>query len=340
MANVLKTIWNGLSAVYATPAMEALSSLSPRFHKSTEGDLVYKSASAYRSVIDYWLRREAMQAVERTVNAMFPTIQRNIERKLREPALKQQDWNRIALIEQGRAIDDGLGTIRVQGGHTYTSMDKYGNKVQDSLILYYTGDEPIIVTRTKLRYDGHPENQIIDTYITNTVFFDDLAPHVNLDSQKNLIMTQVQGRDYSRKELVSGGDLKFSVSGNIVYDEPGIYPENDVKKFIQIMQYGGVINVNHRLFKMNNVKAIIIDDWHLGDQEFKNMQPYSFTCVAVEPDEDVLIKKDTINHINYAISESPMNKWYSLILNSKLSSSDAGIITDSIATLIDLIPHI
>ena len=311
--------------------------------------MVYKSKSAYRSVIDYWLRREALQAVERTVNDLFPAIRRKVEWQIRQPVIKQQEANRVWLIEEGQRIDKGLGVIDVEGGNTFAAMDKYGNPVQDSLILYYDGDEPIEVLHKRkyasnYRYNKYANvyernNEIINSYTTKTIFFADLAPRVNLDSQKNLIMTQVQGRDYSRKELVSGGDLKFSVSGNIVYDEPDIYPENDVKKFIQIMQYGGVINVNHRLFRMNNVKAIIIDDWHLGDQEFKNMQPYSFTCVAVEPDEDVLVRKDTINQLNYAISESPMNMWYSLILNSKLDSN-AGVITDSIASLIDLIPNI
>ena len=111
--------------------------------------------------------------------------------------------------------------------------------------------------------------------------------------------------------------MNFTVQGEIVSDEVGIYPDNDVKKFIQIMQYGGVVNVNHFQFDKFNVKQILIKDFNFGNQEFLNVQPYTFTCVAVEPDEDVIVKSDTMAVINKDIVLSPMNKWYKLILNNK-----------------------
>ena len=39
--------------------------------------------------------------------------------------------------------------------------------------------------------------------------------------------------------------------------------------------------------------------------------------MAVEPDEDVIVKSDTMAVINKDIVLSPMNKWYKLILNNK-----------------------
>ena len=42
----------------------------------------------------------------------------------------------------------------------------------------------------------------------------------------------------------------------------------------------------------------------MGQNEgFKNVQPYSFTCVAVEPDDAVNVVQDTINGTNLEISQ-------------------------------------
>ena len=141
-------------------------------------------------------------------------------------------------------------------------------------------------------------------------------------------MTTVQGRDYTRKELVSGGDLKFQINGTMVSDEVGVYPDSQVRKFIQMCQYGGVIKINHLLFKQFNVNQIIITDYSLGDSEYKNEQPYTFSCVAVEPDEDVKVSQDTIAILNNEIQASPMNKWYKLILDDKLAEIAANAATD------------
>lgn len=145
----------------------------------------------------------------------------------------------------------------------------------------------------------------------------DLSPQISVSSSKNIVMTQVQGRDYTRKELVSGGDISFSVTGSIVSHNEGEYPESAVKKFIQIMQYNGIVNVKSMLFDQFNVTRIVIKDFSLSNPEYKNIQPYSFSCVAIEPDEDVKITQDTISVINRELQTSPMSKWYKFILDSK-----------------------
>ncbi len=180
-------------------------------------------------------------------------------------------------------------------------------------MLYYDGEESITVEDV----DYSEGKQTKRTFNTKTVCFIDINPDVSVQSAKNIVQTTVQGRDYSRKELVSGGDLNFTVQGEIVSDEAGIYPANDVKKFIQIMQYGGIVKVNHFVFDQFNVKEVLIKDFNMGNQEYLNIQPYSFTCIAVEPDEDVVVKADTIALLNKEIEASPMNKWYSAILQNK-----------------------
>ncbi len=228
--------------------------------------------------------------------------------------------------------------------HTLIAKTKYGTPVPESLILSYdlpATEPPIEIKDTYIhgrestRYSlkkkstlekiWNPGNEIeVDraeigelSYSTRTVFHIDLTPKVTMSSAKNVVLTQVQGRDFTRKELVSGGDLTYNVNGTIVSDEEGVYPAEAVKRFVKIMQYNGIVNVNYITFGLLGVTKIIIKDFSLGTPEYKNIQPYSFSCVAVEPDEAIQILGDTISKINQEITESQWDTWYKAILDNK-----------------------
>ena len=83
----------------------------------------------------------------------------------------------------------------------------------------------------------------------------------------------------------------------------------------------------------------------MPNQEFKNIQPYTFTCVAVEPDEDVVVKADTIAVLNKEIVESPMASQYRLILNNKYKEIAANAAASAASSIVNggidaLIPNI
>lgn len=332
--------WNSLKFNAGRAGEDVLSNVSYRYLKKNDGNLVYVNNRGYKNVLIHVAKQTAMQLVEQQVNVLFPRYQRYLENKLRETVIKKQDTNIKKLIEAGEKVDKGLGFIEVSG-HKIIAKNKYGDHVPEALMLYYESDKEIEVQDVIYQNGKASET----SYKTKTVCFIDLIASVTMQSTKNLILSQVQGRDYSRKELVSGGDLTFSISGKIVGNDRGVYPENDVKKFIQLAQHGGVIKVNHFLFRQFNIEQVLIKDYSMGTSDCKNEQPYNFTCVAVEPDEDVSIVSDTIGVLNAEIAISPMNKWYKLILNNKLSSivSDtvSSNVTSGVATGLDaLVPNI
>lgn len=306
-------IWGNVKFNAGKAAANAASSVSWAYTHSPAQEVIYRNNRAYKSVLVHVAKQLAMSEIEEQINKLFPKYQRYLEKTLRKTVLEQQKSNQVQLIRNRESQMKEWGRITADGGHTIIAKDKYGNAVPESLMLFYDGDTDILVEDVKIVGD----KQVKDSYTTKTICFIDINPDVAIQSSKNIVMTTVQGRDYTRKELVSGGDLNFTVTGEIVSNEEGVYPENDVKKFIQIMQYGGVVNVNHFQFKQFNVDKIIIKDFNMQNQEFKNIQPYTFTCVAVEPDEDVVVKSDTIAVINREIEVSPMSKWYKLILNNK-----------------------
>ena len=199
--------------------------------------------------------------------------------------LKQQKKRRVTLIKNQEKQSEKWGQITAEGGHIIVAKNKYGDVIKESLILYYDAEEPHQVEDIKY-VNGKATKE---TYTSKTVCHIDLLPQISMNSTKNIVMTPVQGRDYTRKELVSGGDLQFTINGSIVSEENGIYPADAVKKFIQMMQYNGILNVNHMMLDQMNVTRVIVKDYSLGQQSYKNIQPYSITCVAVEPDEDVKV---------------------------------------------------
>lgn len=325
-------IWGNVKFNAGKAAANAASSVSWAYTHSPAQEVIYRNNRAYKSVLVHVANQFAMSEIEGQINKLFPKYQRYLEKTLRKTVLKQQQNNQIQLIKNRETQMSGFGQITAEGGHTIIARDKYGNKIQESLILSYDGETDIQVSDVggvngEAKYPEH--------YTTKTICFIDLNPDVAIQSSKNIVMTTVQGRDYTRKELVSGGDLNFTVTGEIVSNEEGVYPENDVKKFIQIMQYGGVVNVNHFQFKQFNVDKIIIKDFNMQNQEFKNIQPYTFTCVAVEPDEDVVVKSDTIAVINREIEVSPMSKWYKLILNNKYAEIVANAAASAVSSTVN-----
>lgn len=305
-------VWSSLKFSSVSAGSQLVSSLNYRIQQD-KSDLVYKN-NRYKSVLVHTAKQLVMSELEGQLNQILPRFRRNTENELRETVLKQQEANRAKIIENGKIQAENWGTVDAEGGNKIIAKDRFGTAVPEALMVYYDDEESHQVE--DISYVGGKE--VKTSYSTKTVCHIDLSPQVSMNSSKNIVMTQVQGRDYTRKELVSGGDLQFTVNGVIVGNEDGVYPDVAVKKFIQIMQYNGILNVNFMLFGQFNVNRIIVTNYSLGAVEMKNVQPYSFSCVAVEPDEDVKITKDTIGAINTALELSPMNKWYKFILETKL----------------------
>lgn len=139
------------------------------------------------------------------------------------------------------------------------------------------------------------------------VTFVDLGPQVQVSSRNNILMTQVQGRDYSRKEFISGGDLEISISGRITSKYPDVYPQAEVAKFLKIMQFKGVIDCDNTILRQFKISQLIIRDYAFQSSDCRNIQPYTLSCVAVEPSEGIELKATEQEKFDRAARHS--NKW-------------------------------
>lgn len=296
------------------------SSIKSSLFKALSGDdspITYKNTHAYKSVLVYRAQRMAVQAASQVVTNALESGLNKLKSTLKSK-LKLTENNTTSVSESSTynvvqdtfPTDDSLhygrklmyeekGSTSVV--HTFYPRAINGKAVYESLILSYETEEPYTF------YDRMDDT----TYKTSTVLFYDLAPQIDVQSEKNVVLTKVQGRDYSRKELVAGGDMSFTVSGVMVDKKRGNYPAEQVKYFLDVMKYGGILSVNNILFNNYGVYKVLITGFSMQQPEGKNMQPYSFSCVAVESTSNEELY-DTINAVISSVMEDMSTKEQSL----------------------------
>lgn len=225
---------------------------------------------------------------------------------------KKLDTKRIAAETQLQQLMDAqnleettYGNIKVNDGRDCVeAYDDWGNVCHDALMLAIPVAKKVKMSIQKWQ---NGQQKSIDIQSDHLVWWDTTAL-INLSSDKDLILTRVTGRDYSRKELVSNGDLNFSVSGHISSNMPDIYPSKEVQKFRQIMQYKGIIEINNEFLDQWGVNKIVIKSFNLPSNEGnKSVQDYSFEAVGIQPDAEANVTEDTISIIDYTIQEETDN---------------------------------
>ena len=290
-----------------------------------DGNLVFvRNGRNYGDLIVYAGKRTLMQMAFATMNDLYPKMVRSAEQKAMQSAYATNQGSvKTQIINNGEIADKNNSQ-----GVTLKYMGKTAN---EGLLLWIKGTSgtsqtvSVITYWDKIKglsYDEESSNaRLNNTEIqvpTDDVqkVFLDLGASVQVQSANNVILTRVVGRDWSRKELISGGDANFTVQGKIVSNYPDVYPYAEVSRFITLMQHKGILQVYNLMFQQMNITQILIKDFQLSQtQGFKNVQPYSFTCVGIEPDQEVKVVEDTIKAQNLEISASAKSGWTKVLLD-------------------------
>lgn len=314
-----------------------------KVHEEDQGVLVYEARRPYKSALLFESKRLVGQTAYAYIKDAVPNLIRKKRLQIRDDIQKVQKENNETLLgESSKSI--GTGFLELEGGEKAYALSASLRLVKTAMFLSFVGEEDIKYNiyasdyknyESALDYFEDTDKQVS----SKTVFVCDLAPTISLSSTKQVILTQVQGRDYSRKEMVGNGDLKFTVSGKIVSNHPDIYPKAEVDRLMQIFQYKGIVDVSSFQFNQRDVTRIIIQDWSLGQPECLNEQPYQFTCVAVEPDVEANYMSDTLITLKNAEELDSKEGWFIKILESKLgsqlSSAASSVVADAAGSLMD-----
>lgn len=255
------------------------------------------------------------------------------------------NWQVLIDDYTDNVLDKKYGMLQVSGGYI-PAINNYGEYCPEAFIMGIKLKESISYGVIKNGRNGEASGYGMAKTLKNKdvtipsstdmlVWFDPVAiPTINSD--RNVVLTNVQGRDYSRKEIVSNGDIKFSVTGKMCSGVPGVYPENEVQKFIQIMNYKGEVHCNHFILSLLGVEKFIVTSWSLSPRQGfgDNTQDYTFSAVGLMPDKEVKVTADTINILDYRIKEEELKKGkWAKLLDSKLEGlKNGGMDTLSKAT--------
>ena len=235
-------------------------------------------------------------------------------------------------VKKKEAEEKLYGKMLVNDGKdTVYALDDWGCICPDALMLGIKIDKPFKITQNFPNYrkglgDGmdvtgkSSESESVNNDIpsSDTLVWYDTTALVTINSDKNIVITRVVGRDFSRKELVSNGDIKFSVSGQITSGRPDVYPAEEVQKFIKVMQYKGVVKINNQILDQFGISHIVITDFNLSPREgYKATQSYSFSAIGLQPEKELEIKEDTITIIPQPamVDTADDNAWLSMLKN-------------------------
>lgn len=263
----------------------------------------YSRGGAIYNVMARRLVGGAVSALSNEAMSAYKTLVGG--KKMDVKSAAAQHWSKIAMDAQKEA-ESKYGRMSVNNGaNVIVAFDDWKNVCTDALMLSIPVAKPVKVTvDTYSVDDGNRLQSKTGSIDSDHLVWYDTTALINLSSDKELILTRVTGRDYSRKELVSNGDLNFSVSGHITSRIPDIYPSSEVQKFRQIMQYKGIIEVNNEFLDQWGIKKIVIKSFNLPSSEGnKAIQDYSFEAVGLQPDTEANVVEDTISFIDFNIKQ-------------------------------------
>jgi hypothetical protein len=106
-------------------------------------------------------------------------------------------------------------------------------------------------------------------------------PLIEINNQKKIVETEIDGQDGTFKELYSLGDYNITIRGVAVKDsdEDEDYPEDIVRKLRTINELKNHLQVSGPLFSLFNIKYVSIYSFNLPRIEgAPSMQPYEFMC--------------------------------------------------------------
>jgi hypothetical protein len=114
----------------------------------------------------------------------------------------------------------------------------------------------------------------------DTVLFD-------VSMAKNIVKTEIQGRNGTVKEYISDGDYQVVIRGLIASESSDKYPDEEVKKLVEILKVQKDLAVESRFLNdVFDISNIVIESYSLPQAEgFQNIQGFEITAISDDPIE-------------------------------------------------------
>lgn len=122
------------------------------------------------------------------------------------------------------------------------------------------------------------------------ISYDDLRVDTvlfNVNQSRNIVTTQIQGRNGTIKEYISDGDFDIQINGILVNPDGNKYPTEDVQTLMDILKAQSTIGVASQFLNdVFGVTDVVVTSYSFPQPEgFQNMQPFSINCLSNDPIE-------------------------------------------------------
>jgi hypothetical protein len=114
----------------------------------------------------------------------------------------------------------------------------------------------------------------------DTVLFD-------VSQSRNIVTTEIQGRNGTIKEYISDGDFSVNINGLIVSQDANVYPEDEVTRLVEILKVQDTVPIASRFLNdVFNITNVVVVGYSFPQPEgTPNTQPFSIQCLSNDPIE-------------------------------------------------------
>lgn len=137
---------------------------------------------------------------------------------------------------------------------------------------------------TDIQFTGNTwKDNYGNTQSFNTLKFETILVSVN--QSKNIVTTDIQGRDGTVKEYIGLGDYSINISG-IITGANGHYPLDEVKNLKRMLDANIAINVVSWYLQNLDIDNLVIKDYEIGqDLGGYSYQRFTISALSDTPQE-------------------------------------------------------
>lgn len=109
---------------------------------------------------------------------------------------------------------------------------------------------------------------------------------LDVNQQKNIVKTAVQGRNGTVKEYVSDGDYQVSIRGGLFAEYSNAYPKEEVATLIKIMQSNKALKVTSEYLLQFQIYELVVENYSFSQKQgVQNVQLFDIKTVSDFPIE-------------------------------------------------------
>ena len=137
---------------------------------------------------------------------------------------------------------------------------------------------------TDIQFTGNTwKDNYGNTQTFKTLKFDTIL--VNVNQSKNIVTTDIQGRNGTVKEYIGLGDYSVSISG-VITGKNGHYPIDEVKDLKRMLDANIAINVVSWYLQNLDISSLVIKDYEISqDLGGYSYQRFTITALSDSPQE-------------------------------------------------------